>query len=599
MLTDRSANRIERQSRPGRTLLATALFFFFVSVQAQEPETQAPAVKTGAITGRVVNENGQPLTGATINIRQAGAISLNRAAISNLEGNFQFNGLDNGIFYLIASSPSYVGPPMDIEATVPTYRVGDSVRLELTRGGVVTGTVSNATGEPMTGVRVRAFMIKDPNGKRTKGAVISLGERETDDRGIYRIFGLSPGTYLVQAGGGGPQYSVNATSLDAPTFAPSSTRDTASEIQVRSGEETTADIRYRNEPGHSISGSIRLHGQTGGNVSVTQVGDGVMPTASAYQIPGVSGFAVYGLADGEYSLTAQEFPTMSPAGSLYPDIALSDPVRVTIKGADVTGIEMVPKPLGSIAGRVVLENAKLPECQNKRQPILSETIVSVVQNRTEPETDQLALMRWFVGAATPDKDGVFALKNLKQGQYSFNPRFYARYWYVKSMSISAGTTQSGATQSGPAKAASSLAKDAARNWTLLKSGDRVTGLTITLSEGAASIRGQLAKSEDSKVETGLRIYLVPSEKDKLDDPLRYFTTEVGGDGTFTLTNLPPGKYRTLAQQPTADSPASTDKLRLPDALEARAKLRQAAETAKTEVELKPCQNVTGLSLRPN
>jgi len=55
----------------------------------------------------------------------------------------------------------------------------------------------------------------------------------------------------------------------------------------------------------------------------------------------------------------------------------------------------------------------------------------------------------------------------------------------------------------------------------------------------------------------------------------------------------------LAQQPTADSPASTDKLRLPDALEARAKLRQAAETAKTEVELKPCQNVTGLSLRPN
>jgi hypothetical protein len=594
MLPDRSPNGIERQSRTCRTLLAAALLSFFVNVQAQEPDAQSPAPKTGSITGRVVNENGQPLTGATINIRQAGAISLNRAAISNLEGNFQFNGLDNGIFYLTANSPAYVGPPMDIEAMVPTYRVGDSVRLELTRGGVVTGTVSNATGEPMTGVRVRAFMIKDANGKATKGAIVSLGERQTDDRGIYRIFGLSPGTYLVQAGGGGPQYSVNATSLDAPTFAPSSTRDTASEIQVRSGEETTADIRYRNEPGHSISGSVRLHGQTGGNVSVTQVGDGVMPTASAYQISGATGFAVYGLADGEYSLTAQEFPTMSPGGSLYPDIALSDPVRVTIKGADVTGIELVPKPLGSIAGKVVLENAKLPECQNKRQPIFSETIVSIVQNRTEPETDQLALMRWFVGAATPDKDGVFALKNLKQGQYSFSPRFYARYWYLKSMSISAGTTQSGAV-----KAASSLAKDATRNWTSLKSGDRVTGLTITLSEGAASIRGQLAKSEDSKVETGLRIYLVPSEKDKLDDPLRYFTTEVGGDGTFTLTNLPPGKYRMLAQQPPADSPTSTDKLRLPDALEVRAKVRQAAETAKTEVELKPCQNVTGFSLRPN
>jgi hypothetical protein len=39
--------------------------------------------------------------------------------------------------------------------------------------------------------------------------------------------------------------------------------------------------------------------------------------------------------------------------------------------------------------------------------------------------------------------------------------------------------------------------------------------------------------------------------------------EVNGDGTFQLTNLPPGRYWALAQQPQAETPTSTEKLRLP------------------------------------
>ena len=188
--------RIERQSRTCRTLLAAALLFFFVSVQAQEPDAQAPAVKTGAITGRVVNESGQPLIGATISIRQAGTISLNEVQSRTLK--VTFSSMDSTT---VSTTSQQTHPLMWDRQRIskppfPTYRVGDSVRLELVRGGVVTGTVNNATGEPMTGVRVRAFMIKDANGKATRGAIISLGERQTDDRGIYRIFGLSPGTYL-------------------------------------------------------------------------------------------------------------------------------------------------------------------------------------------------------------------------------------------------------------------------------------------------------------------------------------------------------------------------------------------------------------------
>ena len=84
-----------------------------------------------------------------------------------------------------------------------------------------------------------------------------LAEKTTDDRGIYRIYGLPAGNYLVWAGG--PTYNpgVDPYDTDVPTYAPSSTRDTATEITVRSGEETTnVDIRYRGEPGHIVSGTV-------------------------------------------------------------------------------------------------------------------------------------------------------------------------------------------------------------------------------------------------------------------------------------------------------------------------------------------------------
>jgi len=50
---------------------------------------------------------------------------------------------------------------------------------------------------------------------------------------------------------------VNSFANDAMTFAPASTRDTAAEIVVRSDQEATADIRYRAEPGHAVSGKFR------------------------------------------------------------------------------------------------------------------------------------------------------------------------------------------------------------------------------------------------------------------------------------------------------------------------------------------------------
>ncbi len=63
-----------------------------------------------------------------------------------------------------------------------------------------------------------------------------------------------------------------------------------------------------------------------------------------------------------------------------------------------------------------------------------------------------------------------------------------------------------------------------------------------------------------------------------------------------LNNLAPGRYLIVAQ-PALDSASSPlTKLRLPDETETRAKLRRDAEASRTEIEFKPCQNVTDYQL---
>jgi hypothetical protein len=119
----------------------------------------------------------------------------------------------------------------------------------------------------------------------------------------------------------------------------------------------------------------------------------------------------------------------------------------------------------------------------------------------------------------------------------------------------------------------------------------LTGVTITIADGAASLRGKAVAAQNANQPLSpLRIHLIPAEPTATDDVLRYGEV-LTSDGLFAFTNFAPGKYWLLAK-PVADNEA-TDRLPPPIAWDAaeRLKLRKAAEAAKTEIELKPCQRV--------
>ena len=211
------------------------------------------------VTGKVfTNENGQPLSNATVFIRAYGSPGSSWPTTTDPDGIFESSNLDRRAYFINASAPGYTTRPRDPDSTQSTYyRVGDLVTIVLLKGGVITGSVTTSGAEPVVGVRVRAQMIRDGNGQSSRyGAAII--DRLTDDRGVYRIYGLPTGTYIVMAGGGGVASwdgRVNPYDTDTPTYSPSSARGTAAEISVRAGEEiANVDIRYRGEPGHIIRG---------------------------------------------------------------------------------------------------------------------------------------------------------------------------------------------------------------------------------------------------------------------------------------------------------------------------------------------------------
>jgi hypothetical protein len=138
--------------------------------------------------------------------------------------------------------------------------------------------------------------------------------------------------------------------------------------------------------------------------------------------------------------------------------------------------------------------------------------------------------------------------------------------------------------------------DAARSGITLKFGERVSGLTVTLAEGAASLRGAVKTAAGERIPPKLYLYLAPAEKENAEDVLRFFITPVSADGAFGFNNLPPGRYCVLARVAADNEPRPISRLRAPEETDMRTQIRRAAEAAKAAVEFKPCENVSTFEL---
>lgn len=567
---------------PPLILIAGLGFTAINQAQSRPEEPLTDEAASGVITGKVVNQSGQGLPNVRVSLHAYSG--RDQVVTTDGEGNFRAAGLGPTAYFISATAPTYVQAPRDPDINpIGYYHSGDSVRIEMIKGGVITGTIKKNNGDPVVLITVRAFLVRDSKGQRRSPLMVHVGR--TDDRGVYRIYGLPPGTYVVATEGGYPSnFNVQPYEGDAPTYAPASTRDTASEITVDPGEEVAnVDIRYREEPGHSVSGTVTgaAVSQTRGfSVGLVSLLNGIEQASySAYQPPGSSGFMISGVPDGEYKIIAETF---SPPNAWW----MSEGRKISVRGADVNGIELAVKPLASISGAVTLEDSKASECQGKRRPRLGEIVISAWHNEKTAPKDMPESV-WGAGSpVTPEPQGSFVLQNLNAGQYRFVTRPLVKYWYLKSISWPAAAKAVQVNQ--PA--------DAARNWTTIKTGDKYSGLAITFAAGAASIAGQVEAQSGQTLASRVFVYLAPAEPDKREDILRYYVSLAAEDGSFLLSNLAPGRYWITAQPAAAGDSSMLTKLRTPDETELRARILHDGEADKTQTELRPCQNLTDYHL---
>jgi hypothetical protein len=446
--------------------------------------------------------------------------------------------------------------------------------------GVITGRVTTLTGEPMVGVRVNALMVKDLNGNPERRQ-FGGRQRFTDDRGVYRIYGLRPGIYVVYARGDVTSSPISPYEGYAPTYHPSSPRATASEVRITKGSEAIGvDIRYRGERGYAVSGLAPVGKDaprgTGMSVALYDVSSGFLAgVQNLGQVEAQNAFTIKGITDGEYEIVARVHGTENDESHV------SLPRRVKVRGADVGGIELKFAPLASVSGKVVVE--ALPDaCEGGRKSSRNNIFF-----RFRPDTKAMTdtrRIRNFQSGGSVSEQGEFNISGLDPSRYFISSGLPDENLYFKSITAPVATT--GKDSVGPV-----ATYDVGRNGLALKSGDRVSGLVVTIANGAASLRGSLkAENESLRAPARIVVHLVPVEPAAADDVLRFAEVPAGRNGAFEFKNMAPGKYHLLTRSAPNDEPNDNPPAAW-DAVE-RARLRKEAEAMNVEVELKPCQRIT-------
>ncbi|HEY0729173.1 MAG TPA: carboxypeptidase-like regulatory domain-containing protein, partial [Pyrinomonadaceae bacterium] len=397
-----------------------------------EKATENPPA-TGSIKGRVVADDGRPVVNAVLMAQAINGQPSARPAQVDSEGKFSFDELPSAAYVVFAMAPGYIDEAMSTSDPNdwPRHLIGSQLRIKMIKGGVITGKVTNLKGDPIVGVPVQAMSLNNPAWSPTD--FLGGGGAESDDRGVYRIYGLRPGPYIVSAGGSG-QFGFarsNGFDLDVPTYYPAATRDTAIPVTVRSGDETAGiDIKYIGGEGHRVSGFV-MGGIDGGPsaasgaivIFLSHAGtQSVLLMAISSPLDQRRPFGFNGVADGEYDLFAT-FQTGQQANA-----SLVATKRVTVRGGDLTGVELNLVPLASIAGAITLQPIKPEDKCDERGSQLIETVFAA--RRDDPRKSGSQIMtRMLAGlGGSLNAKGEFIARNLDAGRYRFDIKLPTDAW---------------------------------------------------------------------------------------------------------------------------------------------------------------------------
>ena len=286
--------------------------------------------RSGSVTGVVTDPTGAPIEGAFVDV-SPGAEGPSWFAMTDASGSYTVAGVYPGSVVVRVTvdaesdlANEYYDDAYDpATAAALVVESGGSltgIDFQLQVGGSVSGTVTDASGNPVWGAYVSANNALD------------FGQTTTARDGTYRITGLAPGQYAVSFYVDETVYGLISEQYDNVGFS-----DPPTLVTVASGTETP-NVNAQLAPAGSLSGVIRS-------------ADGrVIPNASVYSCN--EAICIFSESDdqGEFILTG------FPAGE-YP-ISISAPGHLpqTVTRTFSIGTQLVEDfsldPAAIVRGRV-------------------------------------------------------------------------------------------------------------------------------------------------------------------------------------------------------------------------------------------------------
>ncbi len=494
--------------------------------QAPPRDPTVPVVKgTGAIQGKVTAaEGGRALRRVQISLSSPD-LGEAKTMSTNSQGVFEFTELPAGRYTLTASRAGYLrlaygqrrpgesGRPLEL---TEGQKVG-SADFSLPRTAVLVGRVTDEVGDPLPGASIFPMQWKYFRGQRRMVVVSGGGTfNRTDDSGGYRITGLEPGEYFVMATTR-EAWNEEANPKERIGFLPTYSGGThlpasAARVKVGLGQEAIVPD-FAMVPGRvgTISGvatnsaGAPLAGQS---ISIAQEFAGPGASSSfggpTTKVAPDGSFTIRNVTPGEYKLSASSGDEATAEAFV---------TTVVFGGDDITGLNIVTSPAGTMRGRVVSDNGEAIPTEPRMRVSARATLG----------------LRPFTRAPSADNgrvqdDMTFAVANVF-GPTTVGVSPVPTGWAVKSVDYDG--------------------KDLADKPIDVQGGQSITGVTVVLTKGLPDLQGTLLDATGNPAPG--TVLLFPDDPNKWIEESRLTRVARPDDtGRFMFHKTVPGSYYIVA-----------------------------------------------------
>ncbi len=335
------------------------------------------------VKGRVVDSAKQGVAGARVRV---GAIAVNRRAMifeaprqayTTGSGEFEIRGLPRRALAVVALHESGASQQVEIDTT--NGDVNDVV-LALDVTGTIAGLVVDPAGQPIEGAQVTAGPSFGDNRNQMDFSAFRLRgfpQSLTDASGAFKLVGLAPGSYNVNASRGegrGPRGPFGGGMGDG--------------VSAKTGD---ANIKIVLPPTGNVKGKVQL--SDGSTPAMFTVGVGPMMS----QVGNADGtFEIADLSPNKYELSVRG-PTFQTRA-----------VEVTVESTKTTDAGTITVDKGrSIAGHVVADG----------KPVAGATVYAgrIVFGNGTSSSAPMGPMGQGTKKDTTDDQGAFALSGFPPG----------------------------------------------------------------------------------------------------------------------------------------------------------------------------------------